>query len=236
MKHRVLVIDDDEGLRTLLKLTLERDGYEVETAADGTEGLRKAFALHPDVVVLDVMMAEMDGWATCQRLRQVTQTPIIMLTAVSDVSSVVKALSIGADDYVTKPCRLDELRARLRSVLRREQEARRADPGMILDDGNLRVNLAEETITLRGERVNLTPTESRLLMCLASRHGEVVSHQELLSTVWGPEYAEEVKYLGVYIRYLRKKIEDDPSSPTYIVTKHKFGYCFTMRNEQAPET
>jgi len=234
MKNHVLVIDDDEGLLTLLTLGLERDGFAVSTARNGRDGLFEAYRLHPDIIVLDIRMAEADGWTTCQRLRQVTNTPIIMLTALSDQKSVVRGLSLGADDYVVKPCSFDELKARIRAALRHAGEARYEQRDVILTDGNLRIDLVEQTVTRQGEPVTLTPTESRLLMYLARHQGRVVPHREMLINVWGPKYAEETKYLGVYVCYVRQKIEDDPSNPRYITTKHRVGYCFELRNGRQP--
>ena len=228
MKQRILVIDDDSGLLTLLTLSLTRDGYEVFTAVNGKDGLRKAYEVHPDLVLLDLMMAEMDGWTTCQRLRQVTQVPIIILTALADSENVVKGLALGANDYMTKPCSFDILKARIRAALRNWAETPHDDPDLVFDDGNLRVDLVAHTVTRQGEPVHLTPTELRLLMCLVGHKGRIVSHEELLTNVWGPEYADEVKYLGVYVRYVRQKLEDDPSRPKYIVTRHKVGYSFVM--------
>jgi DNA-binding response OmpR family regulator len=226
MAEKVLVIDDDSGLLTLLRLGLERDGFQVFTADSGKEGLRKAYEHRPDVIVLDIMMPEMDGWVTCQRLRSMCDTPIIMLTARTDQADVLKGLSIGADDYLTKPCSFDELKARIRTVLRRVKGGTRDDWRAIYDDGNLRVDLKEGTIWKRGQEMHLTPIESRLLLYLVSQQGRIVPHKELLISVWGPEYAKEMSYLSVYIRYLRRKIEDDPSNPRYICTRWRMGYYF----------
>ena len=234
MNGRVLVIDDDSGLLALLSMGLAREGLDVATARDGKEGLRKAYELHPDVVILDVMMAEMDGWATCSRLRQVTDVPIIMLTAAADSDSIVKGLALGADDYVTKPCSFDVLKARIRAALRRRGEGQRSDPDSVWDDGNLRIDLVEQTITRQGRAVDLTPTETRLLMYLVRHRERVIPHKELLIHVWGPQYADETKYLGVYVRYIRQKIEDDPSSPVYVITKHRVGYSFVSPASAQP--
>ncbi len=233
MSGRVLVIDNDPGLLALLSMGLAREGFDVVTASDGIEGLHKAYALHPDVVVLDIMMPEMDGWTTCQRLRQVSDVPIVVLTAVSDSPSIVKGLGLGADDYVTKPCSFDVLKARIRAALRYKGGVGRGGSDTLLDDGTLRIDLTAQTVTRKGERIDLTPTETRLLMYLASNKDRVIPHRELLTRVWGPQYANETKYLGVYVRYVRQKIEENPSSPVYVVTKHRVGYCFCM---QPPET
>lgn len=226
MNERVLIIDDDPGLLTLLRLGLEREGFTVITAEDGRQGLRQAYENNPDVIILDIGMPEMDGWLACQRLRHICDTPIIMLTAKRESADVVKGLALGADDYVTKPCSFDELKARIRTVLRRAKRTQQAVRQTVYDDGNLYVDLADETVRLRGEPVHLTPIELRLLMQLVSQRGRVVPHRELLTSVWGPEYAEEVEYLSVYIRYLRQKLEEDPSQPRYLRTRWGLGYYF----------
>ncbi|HID63881.1 MAG TPA: response regulator transcription factor [Anaerolineae bacterium] len=226
MNEKVLVIDDDPGLLTLLRLGLEREGFEVITADSGKEGLRRAYEARPNVIVLDIMMPEMDGWLVCQRLRHMCDTPIIMLTARTGQADVLKGFSLGADDYLTKPCSFDELKARILTVLRRARASSGDAWRDAYDDGNLRIDLRDGTVTRRGELLYLTPTESRLLMCLVSQKGQIVPHRELLINVWGPEYADEVGYLSVYIRYLRRKIEDDPSKPTYIRTRWGRGYYF----------
>jgi DNA-binding response OmpR family regulator len=225
MNEKVLLIDDEPGLLTLLQLGLERDGFEVVTAQNGKEGVRKAYEHRPDVIVLDIMMAEMDGWTTCQRLRHVCDTPIIMLTARSAGEDIIKGLSLGADDYLTKPCSFDELKTRICALMRRRDRSG-GNPDAVYDDGTLRVDLRDGTVTRRGERVDLTPTESRLLVNLISEKGQIVPHKELLTRVWGPEYATELNYLGVYITYLRRKIEDNPHAPRYIRTRWKMGYYF----------
>ncbi len=223
---KVLVVDDDTGLLTLLQLGLSREGFEVVTADNGRDGLRRAYETRPDVIVLDVTMLDMDGWQVCQRLRHICDTPIIMLTARSDQKDILKGFSLGVDDYLTKPCSFDELKARISTVLRRARSSSRDDWRDIYDDGTLRIDLRDGTVTRRGDEINLTPTESRLLLCLVGRKGQIVPHKDLLVSVWGPEYAEEVGYLSVYIRYLRRKVEDDPSDPHYIHTRWGVGYYF----------
>ena len=191
--------------------------------------------VHPDAIILDIMMAEMDGWVTCQRLRHMCDTPIIMLTARSSGKDIVKGLSLGADDYLPKPCSFEELKARIRTVIRRNRQRSQSNNLVVCDNGELRINLADGTVTRNGKPVELTPTESRLLMYLVSQKGRIVSHRELLVSVWGPEYAEEVGYLSVYIRYLRQKIEDDPANPRYICTRWRMGYYFAGNGVLRPE-
>lgn len=226
METKVLVIDDDVGLLTMLRLGLELEGFDVVTATGGKEGLRCAYQMHPDVVVLDVMMSEMDGWTTCERLRQVSDVPVIMLSGRTAKEDIVKSLSMGADDYLTKPCSLDELKARINSRLRRTGRSVSAGKRAIFDDGHLYVDLHQEIVLRDGELVELSPIEYRLLAHLVQERGNIVPRRDLLINAWGPEYARELRYLSVYIRYLRRKIEDDPNNPRYIQTRWKLGYYF----------
>jgi two-component system KDP operon response regulator KdpE len=234
MEQKVLLIDDDMGLLTLLKIGLEREGFVVTTAENGREGLRQAYRTHPDVIVLDVMMPEMDGWTTCQKLRQVCDVPIIMLTGKTSERDVIKGLSLGADDYLTKPCSFDELKTRIDARLRRRTPSSKTDWKIVYDDGHLRVDLRDGTVTRRGEMVDLSPTEMRLLAHLVRQKGRIVPRKELLISVWGPGYAQELGYLSVYIRYLRQKIEDNPSSPRYIQTRWRLGYLFAESRASLP--
>jgi two-component system KDP operon response regulator KdpE len=234
MRKKILVIDDDTGLLTLLKLGLEREGFSVVTAESGKEGLRQAYETRPDLIILDIMMPGMDGWLTCQRLRYVCDTPIIMLTARTDKDDVLKGLSLGADDYLTKPCSFDELKARIHTTLRRAGTSKSEDWRAVYDDGNLYIDIVGEKVLRHSQPVHLTPTESRLLMYLVSQRARIVPHRELLLSVWGPKYVDEVGYLSVYIRYLRRKIEDDPANPHYIRTRWGVGYYFAGDGTLAP--
>jgi DNA-binding response OmpR family regulator len=227
MEPKVLLIDDDTGLLTLLKIGLEREGFAVTIAENGREGLHQAYQTHPDVIVLDVMMPDMDGWTTCQRLRQVCDVPIIMLTGKTSERDIIKGLSLGADDYLTKPCSFDELKTRIDARLRRRTPSSKTDWKIVYDDGHLRVDLRDGTVMRRGEMVDLSPTEMRLLAHLVRQKGRIVPRKELLVNVWGPGYAQELGYLSVYIRYLRQKIEDNPSNPHYIQTRWRLGYLFS---------
>jgi two-component system KDP operon response regulator KdpE len=226
MSDKALIIDEDHGLLALLRFGLEQDGFTVVTVDDGREALRSAYDSHPDIIIMDIAMEESDGWAICRQLRFISDVPIIVLTASADERQVIKALSLGADEYLTKPRGLEELKARVRAVLRRARMGRARAWQPIYEDANLRVDLVNGTATRGGDVVHLTPTESRLLMCLVSRRGEVVPHRELLVKAWGQEYAEAVDYLSVYIRYLREKLEEDPSNPHYIRTRWGIGYFF----------
>lgn len=221
---RILLIDDDAELPGVVGVALEREGFEVIMAPDGPEGLRAAYRHHPDLVILDVMMPRLDGWKTCQRLRELSDVPIIMLTAKTRETDVVKGLILGADDYVTKPFSVAELVARVQACLRRTEPGNSRPESTVLVSGDLRVDLVRRKVTLRGEPVDLTPTEFRLLSLLARNRGKVVPHHKLLREVWGPEYTEEFDYLHLYVSYLRRKIEIEPANPEFIKTAWGEGY------------
>lgn len=221
--EKILVVDDDRDLLKLVADGLSQEGYHVLTATDAREALRIAYREHPDLIVLDIMLPGMDGIETCRRLRELTEVPIIMLTAMSREKDVVRGLSAGADDYVTKPFGMAELVARVRACLRRKagDAGRRSS---VIVAGELVVDLARHRVTVRNEPVELTPTEFRLLAYLARHRGYVIHHERLLTEVWGPEYRDQLDYLRLYISYLRRKIEEDPSKPQLIKTERGVGY------------
>ena len=224
MAAKVLVIDDDESLTKVVELALETAGYKVAVAHNGLEGLQQLFHWRPDLVILDVMMPRMDGWETCRRIREVSEVPIILLTAKSGDANELRGLHGGADLYMTKPFAISVLVARVEAMLRRSKMAAPRVKPSVVTVGDLRVDLARHEAHLAGRPLELTPTEFRLLAALATMAGEVVTHRELLTQVWGPEYAGEDMYLKLYIRYLRQKIEKDPARPAYIVTRRGVGY------------
>jgi two-component system KDP operon response regulator KdpE len=228
MGYKLLLIDDDVQLCELLQLMLSKMDFEVETAHDAVNGLRKAYTMKPDAIVLDIMMPGMDGWQTCQRFREMTDVPIIMLTALGSEDEVIKGLNLGADDYLVKPVTADELAARVRALLRRVARSN-TKPGSrepILTQDNLVIDLDKYEVTLDGERVDLSPTEFRLLSVLAKYKGRVLPHEFLLTEVWGPEYVGEIDYLRLYISYLRRKLEKDPANPDLIQNEWGVGYRF----------
>lgn len=222
MKKKILVIDDDENLLKLIETALKREDWEVLTARDGAEGLRTAFSRQPDLIILDIMLPGMDGLETCRRLQELSSIPIIMLTALSSDTDVVKGLAVGADDYITKPFSLAELVARVRTCLRRSGGG--SAKSSVLVKGELTIDLARHKVSVKGKTIELTPTEFRLLSHLARNEGQVIPHRMLLEEVWGPEYSDQVDYLHLYIRYLRQKIEHDPSKPEIIKTERGVGY------------
>lgn len=229
MQHTILVIDDDPDLRLMLKAQLERKTYRVVLASSGRDGLQKAYQARPDLIILDIMMPGMDGWEVCQRLRELSSVPIIMLTARNMKGDVVKGLESGADDYLTKPFGGAELDARIQAVLRRSGNSNGMgrSRSSFYSNGYLTIDFDRRIVRVRGETVDLTPTEFKLLSCLVRNEGRVLPHRYLLTEVWGPEYADEVDYVKLYIRYLRLKIEEDPKEPVYIQTEWGVGYRFS---------
>ena len=226
-KTKVLVVDDDPALLPLIVNTFAREGYEVYSASDGKEALREFFANHPDLVILDIMMPRMDGWETCRRIREVSEVPIIMLTARGQEEDVVRGLDYGADDYLTKPFSIKVLLAHARAVLRRaalpplgEEEA------STYADDYLTMDFRERRVTVDGELIKLTPTEYRLLAYLVHNDGRWLTFREILQNVWGWEYQDDVDYVRVYVWHLRQKLEADPKNPQYIQTETGVGYRF----------
>lgn len=227
MGEKILVIDDNPHLVKMLQLCLERQDYEVIAAHGGSEGLRKFQDTRPDLVILDIMMPDMDGWETCRSLREMSPgVPILILTMLKEKANVVRGLALGADEFMVKPFRPGELVARIQALLRRASMAKAPSHPSFYDDGNLAIDFERQQVYLRGQPVNLSPTEFRLLACLVRNAGQVVPHKALLTRVWGPEYADETHYVKIYIRYLRQKIEECPKRPKYVLTEWGIGYRF----------
>jgi two-component system KDP operon response regulator KdpE len=198
----------------------------VETAANGLSGLQRAYDVHPDLVILDVMMPRMDGWEVCVRLREASQVPIIMLTAKDQEGDKLRGFQLGIDDYVTKPFSFSELTARVGAILHR---ARRSPPPprpRVYNVGDLLIDLESLRVAKNGVQISLTPTEFRLLAVLVENAGRVLTHEQLLDHVWGYDDAGDTGYVKRYIWYLRQKLEDDPNNPQYILTERGFGYSF----------
>jgi two-component system, OmpR family, alkaline phosphatase synthesis response regulator PhoP len=227
-KQTVMVVDDDQRILRLVRVNLERAGYNVVSASSGPAAIEELIASPPDAVVLDITMPGMDGFDVTRRIREISQVPIIMLTALGEQAQKLRGLDIGADDYMTKPFDPDELVARVRAILRRSGPASAEDEPHMIDAGDLRIDLARHRVERDGEPVKLTPTEYKLLQQLAQQPGKVIPHADLLTRVWGPEYRDETSYLWVYIRALRQKLELDPSNPRHIVSEPGFGYRFQI--------
>lgn len=224
-KGRILVIDDDPTLNALIRQSFHAKGYEVITALNGVEGLKLAYRSHPDIIVLDIMMPDLDGYETCRRLREISEVPVLMLTAMTAEENLVRGFEAGADDYVKKPFSLKELEMRISALIKRSGNGDNTD--IAYDDGTLRVDLQRQHVYRDNQRIHVTPTEFRLLSCLIRHRGHVVTHEELLREVWGDGYLDAVPSLSIYIRYLREKLEEDPGEPHYILTKWGVGYWFS---------
>jgi two-component system response regulator RegX3 len=228
MTH-VLLVDDEEPLRESLGYTLSREGYHVTTAADGLTALRAVREKAPDVVLLDLMLPGLDGTEVCRRIRGFSDVPILMLTAKDQEADKVSGLELGADDYVTKPFSTRELLARIKAVLRRHHAAERVAGGTaagVLAGGAIELDLDRHEVRVNGSVVELAPKEFQLLRVLMSNPGKAVSRDQLIEQVWGGEFMGDVKTLDVHIRWLREKVEEDPSAPEQIVTVRGVGYRF----------
>ncbi|MGH4012011.1 MAG: response regulator [Pseudonocardiaceae bacterium] len=222
---RVLVIDDEPQIVRALQINLTARGYQVLTATDGTGALRAAADGHPDVVVLDLGLPDMDGTEVIAGLRGWTSVPIIVLSARTDSTDKVQALDVGADDYITKPFGMDELLARLRAAVRRSAVGPGVDEPVITTDA-FTVDLAVKKVRRGNVEVHLTPTEWGILEMLVRHSGRLVTQRQLLTEVWGPAYLRETHYLRVYLAQLRRKLEPDPSRPRHLVTEPGMGYRF----------
>lgn len=229
MSTRILVVDDDPVLSELVSYILRAEGYEAIVANDGEEGLRKFQATQPDLVVLDVTMPEMDGFEVCKRIRAVSNTPVIMLTAQGSEDAIVRGLDLGADDYVTKPFQLKPFMARVRANLRRVNAPQPQYGKVTYQDDYLTIDLEAHKVLVKGEPVKLTPTEYKLLAVLVKNRGRILEFRQLLEQVWGFEYIDDIDYLRVYIWHLRRKIEPDPKNPTYLHNELSIGYRFDPR-------
>lgn len=234
-QRRILVVDDEPYLVHAIRLYLEMEGYLVFGAYNGHQALELLREKLPDLVVLDVMMPEMDGFETLKEIRKVSNVPVVMLTVKGEEDDKVRGLRLGADDYVTKPFGQRELLSRIQAVLRRAEMPPLVPKTEIVVDENLRIDFSRNEVWSRGQRVQLTPTEYRLLYHLVSNPGRVMTYETLLAKVWGFEYREEQHYVRLYINYLRQKIEPDPSNPRYILTERGLGYRFVDYRQKQQE-
>lgn len=227
---RVLVIDDEPQIRRALRAGLERGGHNVTLAESGEQGLDAAAAAPPDLVILDLAMPGLDGFGVCEELRRWSKAPIIVLSVRDEEDDKIRALDLGADDYLTKPFGIGELMARVRANLRRS--AADAEPSESqFKSGPLEVDFAHRQVFVNSTEVHLTPTEYDLLNCLVSHRNKVLTHRQLRAKVWGPEYADDAHVLRVHIANLRNKIEIDPTRPRFIQTETRIGYRFRVDSE-----
>jgi two-component system KDP operon response regulator KdpE len=222
VSERILIVEDDGELAEFIRWQLERNGYQARVARSGAEGVSLVREWHPDLVILDIMMPDMDGWATYQQMRGVSDVPVIFATALGTEKDIVQGLELGADDYLVKPFGPKELVARIRTVLRRNLRSGRPEHAYV--NGNLWISTDTREVRVNDTPVELTPIEYKLLTLLVEHEGKVLTHRFLLSQAWGAEHENERQYLKLYIWYLRQKLEVDPTHPKLILTQRGVGY------------
>jgi len=222
----ILVVDDEVRVIQFITMNLESEGFRVVSASNGYEALEKITKELPALVVLDIMMPDIDGFETLKRIREISSVPVIFLSVKGQEFDRVRGLDLGADDYMTKPFSPRELVSRIKAVLRRTETKALTSRSEIVVDDELRINFDQRKVIVRGQEIQLRPTEYRLLYQLVTNAGRLLTHETLLSRVWGPEYRDEDHYVRLYITYLRQKIEKDPKNPKYILSERGLGYRF----------
>jgi two-component system KDP operon response regulator KdpE len=232
--RRILAVDDEARMVRFIRLNLEHDGFQVVEAYNGSQALEQIRTNLPDLVLLDVMMPDIDGFEVLRMIRETNNIPVIMLTAKGDEEDRIKGLELGADDYITKPFSPRELVSRVRAVLRRTDTTTASTRDIIEVDDRLKIDFNRREVWVDGELIKLRPTEYRLLYHLVQNAGWVLTHEQLLTKVWGYEYRDEPHYVRLYINYLRKKLEEDPADPKYILTERGIGYRFIDFHRQTP--
>ena len=225
-RRRILVVDDEERMVRFIRMNLEHDGFQVSEAFNGKQAIQKMRDVTPDLILLDVMMPDLDGFEVLETIREISNVPVIMLTAKGEEDDRVRGLEHGADDYIIKPFSTRELVSRVKAVLRRTEGVSGSMHGLLEIDKRLKIDFDRREIWLEGKLVKLRPTEYRLLFHLVQNAGWVVSHDQLLQKVWGYEYRDEPHYVRLYINYLRQKLEKEPADPKYILTERGVGYRF----------
>jgi two-component system KDP operon response regulator KdpE len=238
MNKKILVVDDEAAQLRLMEQVLVSRGYDVIKAGSGQEAVRLFYERKPDLVLLDVVMPEIDGWQTCRLFREVSDVPVIMLTGKRrSEDDIVRGLECGADEYLVKPVGTRELIARVRAALRRAESSSGSDRKKVLFSNDyLTVDVAERKVTFKGQKLKLTPREFRLLALLVENPDRVLSHQQMLEKVWGWEYIDDVDYVRIYVSHLRQKIEPEPSRPRYIITEPGVGYYFHVTGQSQPKS
>lgn len=229
MAYKLLIVDDESNIVDILRFNLEKEGYEVHTAENGKIGYQVFKEEKPDLLLLDIMMPELDGFGLCKMIREESNVPIIMLTARAEEVDKVLGLEFGADDYITKPFSVRELIARVKANLRRQNMEEKSVPDKILRFGKLEIDTIQYKVTKDKEEINLTVREYELLKFLMEQGNQIFTREQLLEQVWGYEYYGDVRTVDVTVRRLREKIEDDPGHPTYIETKRGVGYYFSAK-------
>ncbi len=236
VRGKILQIDDDTEFSKLTKIWLQNAGYEVTSAEDGAEGLRRVYSSRPNLVLLDGLIPKMDGWEVCRRIREMCDIPVVMVTVRGQKDDRLKGFFLGADDYVTKPVDFPELIARIQAVLKRAAHDAHDNEPSSFRDGEIEVEWRSHQVWVRGKQVKLSPLEFRILACLIKNRGWIVTHEQILEKAWGPNYIGDKSFVKLYVRYLRKKIEVDPRNPKLIMTERGVGYYFAIRNEESDKT
>jgi len=228
MKEKILVIDDDIEFLELTRTWLDSAGYEVMVAEDGIQGLRNLYINRPNLVLLDANMPKMDGWEVCRRIRDMCDIPVLMVTVNGQKADLLRGFGLGADDFIVKPVHFPEVIARVRAALRRVNLTEEDNGPSSFHNDEIKIDWKSHQVYIRGELVKLSPTEFKLLSCLIRNRGWIVTHTQLLEKAWGPNYVGDKSFVKLYIRYLRKKIEEDPGRPKYIMTERGVGYRFAV--------
>jgi two-component system KDP operon response regulator KdpE len=231
MKEKILLIEDDSEFAGLTQTWLSNAGYDVLTAEDGVEGMRRVYSSRPNLVLLDANMPKMDGWEVCRRIRDMSDIPVLMVTVNGHKSDRLRGFDLGADDYITKPVDFHELIARVQAVLRRVSSPVPEEGPSTFHNGEIEIEWRSRQVCVRGKRIKLSPTEFRILSCLIKNRGWIVTHEQLLEKAWGPNYIGDKSFVKLYIRYLRQKIEENPHSPRFILTERGVGYYFSTNND-----
>lgn len=235
LNRRILIVEDERRMARFIRLNLEHDGFQVVEAVTGQQAIQQLRDSFPDLILLDVMLPDLDGFSVLQTVREISDVPVIMLTAKGEEEDRVRGLELGADDYVTKPFSPRELVSRVRAVLRRAEAIKPGAKTLIEVDDRLKIDFERRRVWVEGELVSLRPTEYRLLYHLVQNAGLVLTHDQILIKVWGYEYRDEPHYVRLYVNYLRKKIEKDPANPKYILTERSIGYRFVDFQREKPE-
>jgi two-component system KDP operon response regulator KdpE len=235
IKGKILLIEDDIEFTKLTQMWLQNAGYEVFTAGDGIEGMRHVYSSRPNLVLLDTMLPKMDGWEVCRRIREMSDIPVLMVTAKAQKTDRLKGFALGADDYIPKPVDFSELVARVQAVLRRSGSETHESELSSFRNGEIEIEWRSRQVWVRGKRVKLSPTEFKILACLIKNRGWIVTHEQLLEKAWGPNYIGDKSFVKLYIRYLRRKIEVNPHEPQLILTERGVGYQFAAQDKEADE-
>ena len=229
MDRKILIVDDEKNIVDIIAFNLKKEGYTVITAADGEEGVQKAMEENPDLILLDIMMPKMDGFEVCQHIREFSNMPIVMLTAKGDDMDKILGLEYGADDYITKPFNILEVKARIKAIMRRTAASQpRKEESKVIEAGDLKLDCESRRLFILGREVNLTAKEFDLLELLVNNPNKVYGRENLLNLVWGYEYPGDVRTVDVHVRRLREKIESNPSEPKYVHTKWGVGYYYSQ--------